>query len=220
MATCALLGEAVGTAANIAREFSTTPNGVYEAYIGLLQQRLMENGCFLPHFKREIADICKNANLMCEGDTPSNLDNLRNGIDRNNSTYGEEDYCVALPIGKAVTYSFKEPVKLSNVHLAFDSDLNRDTLPGNHIERQRSMFANRTVDSATACVSKTLVKAYSITATTRCGNTFVIADINRNLLSCVNHVAPNEKIVSISFIPKSTWGNTDTKINVFSFDVR
>ncbi len=220
MATCALLGEAVGTAANIAREFSTTPNGVYEAHIKLLQQRLMENGCFLPCFVREISDNCKNAVLSCDGEAPADLEKLRNGIDRNNQTYGDEDYRVSLPLGKSVTYTFESPVKIDNVHLAFDSDLNRDTLPGNNIEKRWSMFANRTETSATACVPKTLVKAYSVTAMTKQGDMLVIADTDRNLLSCANHTVPNEEIVSISFVPKSTWGYGETAVDVFSFDFR
>ena len=40
MATCALLGEAVGEAANVAREFGLTPQGVYDEKLDLLQQPL------------------------------------------------------------------------------------------------------------------------------------------------------------------------------------
>ena len=220
MATCALLGEAVGTAANIAREFSLTPDGVYENKMNLLQQRLMENGCFLPHFRRDIAEVCQNAVLTCDGDVPRNLENLRNGIDRNNHTYGEEDFRVSLSLGKAVTYSFAQPTRLSTVHLQFDTDLDRVTLPGAPIERQRSTLSNRTQNTATVCLPKTLVKGYSLTATTKSGETVIIAETDRNLLGCVNYEMPDDEIVSISFVPKSTWGDEKTAVDVFSFDFR
>jgi len=220
MATCALLGEAVGTAANIAREFTLSPHGVYEEKIHLLQQRLMENGCFLPHFRRDIAEVCRNATLTCEIEAPVNLDNLRNGIDRNNHTYGSEDQRVCLPLGQAVTYTFDTPVSLSNVHLQFDTDLNRDTLPGDVIDRQRTMKANRTEDYVTVCMPKTLIKGYRLTAVTENGNTVTLAENDRNLLGCVNHTVPNGSYLSISLIPLTTWGEDDTDVRIFSFDVR
>lgn len=220
MATCALLGEAVGTAANIAREFSLTPDGVYKNKIRLLQQRLMEHGCFLPHFRREIADVCQKAKLSCEGDTPSNIENLRNGIDRNNHTYGEEDYRVLLTLNKAVTYTFSQPTRLSNVHLQFDTDLDRATLPGALIERQRSTLANRTPSTTTVCLPKTLVKAYAVVAETKDGEHVEIARTDRNLLGCVNHSVPDGEFVSVSFTPIETWGDGDTGVQIFSFDLR
>jgi len=220
MATCALLGEAVGTAANIAREFSLSPHGVYEEKIHLLQQRLMENGCFLPHFRRDIAEVCRNASLTCETEAPANLDNLRNGIDRNNHTYSSEDQRVSLPLGQAVTYTFDTPVSLANVHLQFDTDLDRDTLPGDAIDRQRTMKSNRTEDYVTVCMPKTLVKGYRLTAVTDNGSTVTLAETDRNLLGCVNHAVPDGAYLSVSLIPLTTWGEDDTHVCLFSFDVR
>lgn len=216
MATCAVLGEAVGTAANIAREYRLTPHGVYEKKISLLQQRLMENGCFLPYLKRDISAVCKGATLSCEG--VQNIENLRNGIDRNNHTYGDSEQRVTLAAGKAVTYSFADAVRLSNVHLQFDTDLNRETLPGDQCEQGHSMRANRNFDSPTMCMPKTLVKSYSVTAVTETGENLLIAKSDCNLLGCVNHRLPDCPIKSISFIPYETWGSESIKI--FSFDVR
>lgn len=220
MATCALLGEAVGTAANIAREFDLSPAGVYEEKLSLLQQRLMENGCFLPHFKRGIADVCQNAKLSCDGISSEALEALRNGIDRNNYTYGETDFRVTLALGKAVTYTFDEPVKLSNIHLQFDTDLNRATLPGDSIDRKRSMRANRTADSVISCMPKTLVKAYKLTALTDRGQEITLMKTDCNLLGCVNCSAEEGVYRSVSFIPISTWEEGASTVQIFSFDVR
>ncbi|MBQ4354872.1 MAG: FAD-dependent oxidoreductase [Clostridia bacterium] len=220
MATCALLGQAVGTAANIAREFCLTPHGVYEEKITLLQQRLMENGCFLPYFRRDIAEVCRKASLVSEGEAPDNLDNLRNGIDRNNHTYGEEDYRVTLPLGKTVTYTFASPVSLSRVHLQFDTDLNRETLPGDGCERRHSMRANRTPDSPTLHMPKTLVKGYTLTAEREDGAMITLAETDRNLLGCVNVDLPEGLYRSVSFVPRTTWDEDAADVRIFSFDVR
>jgi hypothetical protein len=54
MATCATLGQAVGTAAAIAVRDDLSPRGVYENRIKELQQMLMDDDCYLPWHKREI----------------------------------------------------------------------------------------------------------------------------------------------------------------------
>lgn len=217
MATCALLGEAVGEAANVAREFGLTPQGVYDEKLGLLQQRLMEHGCFLPRFARTIGDVCTGAALTGEGE---NLHVLRDGIDRNNHTYGEDDHSVLLTLGSPVTYTFAEPAALANIHLAFDSDLDRKTLPGDGCEQRHSMRANRTAQSPTMHMPKTLVKGYRVTAVTENEETVVLAETERNLLQCVNIPAAG-KYISVTFTPVSTWGDPDdAAVRVFSFDVR
>ncbi len=54
MATCALLGQAVGTAASIAVKYSLTPRGVYGEKIEELKQMLMDDDSYLPFNKRKI----------------------------------------------------------------------------------------------------------------------------------------------------------------------
>ncbi len=216
MATCALLGEAVGEAANIAREFALSPAGVYAEKLDLLQQRLMEHGCFLPRFARTIAEICQNAALTGEAE---DLDVLRDGIDRNNHTYGEDDHSITLPLGKPVTYTFASPTVLHNIHLAFDSDLDRKTLPGDECERRHSMRANVTPDSPTMCMPKTLVKGYRLTATDAQGNAVTLAEVDTNLLQCVN-VPLCGTYTSVTFVPVASWDADATDVAVFSFDLR
>ena len=216
MATCALLGEAVGEAANVAREFGLTPHGVYEEKLDLLQQRLMEHGCFLPRFARTISDVCRNAALTGEADR---LDVLRDGIDRNNHTYGEEDHSTVLPLGKAVTYTFDAPVQLANIHLAFDSDLDRATMPGDWCEKRHSMRANRTAESPTMWMPKTLVKGYRLTAVTASGETVTLAETERNLLQCVS-IPADGAYTAVTFVPLSTWDDGAESACVFSFDLR
>ena len=125
-----------------------------------------------------------------------------------------------LPLGSAVTYSFDTPVRLSRVHLQFDTDLNRETLPGDVIDRQRSMRANRTESSVTVCMPKTLVKGYRLTAVTADGTTVTLAETDRNLLGCVNHDLPDDSYASVSFVPLTTWGEDAENVRIFSFDLR
>ena len=219
MATCATLGEAAGTAANIAREFSTSPRGVYREHIGLLQQRLMENGCFLPHVKREIPAFVLEAELT--GGVPD-ADRLRNGIDRTNRIWGPEDQGCAVPLGQAVGYRFAEPMRISNIHLALDSDLARVTLPGDDCERRHTMRANVWWEdekkSPTMTMPGTLVKAYRIEGLDEAGEVVFSAEEDCNALQCVN-VKTDVLVKELRFIPLSLWGEGESA-HILSFDAR
>ena len=53
MRTTCLMGQAVGTAAAVARQHQTTPRGVYQQYIKELQQALLKDGCYLMGVRNE-----------------------------------------------------------------------------------------------------------------------------------------------------------------------
>jgi hypothetical protein len=217
MATCATLGEAAGTAADIAREFGTSPRGVYRDRIGLLQQRLMENGCFLPRIEREIPAFIREADLLADG-----TENLRNGRDRTNRIWGPEDQGVRVPLGSPVGYRFKTPVRIRNVHLALDSDLARASLPGDDCERRHSMRANVWWDNPAKSPSMTmpapLVKAYRIEGVTETGETVTLAEESSNLLQCVN-VKTDAVLGELRLIPLEVWGGGE-EAHILSFDAR
>lgn len=214
MATCATLGEAVGTAANIAREFDLSPRGVYEEKLALLKGRLMENGCFLPYNKREIPAF------LTEADLTPGLNNLRNGIDRTNHTYGPDDQGASFQIGEAVGYTFAKPQKIENVHIVFDSDLDRATLPGDWCERRHSMRANIVPESPTMIMPKTLAKHYVVTGITANGGTITLYEDDCNLRYCVN-IAVDAELVGLYLTVKSLWNTNDADtVHLFSFDAR
>ena len=67
MATCALLGQAIGTASAIASSHDLSCREVYTDNIKLLQQHLMEDDCHLPGLSREIPKLSLNATLRAAG---------------------------------------------------------------------------------------------------------------------------------------------------------
>ncbi len=56
MRTTCLMGQAVGTAAAIAKKYATTPRGIYQRHIKELQQTLLRDGCYLIGVKNEDPD--------------------------------------------------------------------------------------------------------------------------------------------------------------------
>ncbi len=122
MATCATIGQAVGNAAVVAVKKKTDPRGVYKHYIKELQQRILDDDCYLPGLAREASPLLENAKIIS---LQEDAGVLVNGLDR------PSDDCDNLWIGELggyVEYRFDNPELISNVRIVFDSDLNRSIL--------------------------------------------------------------------------------------------
>ena len=78
MATCALMGQAVGTACAVAKKYAVSPRGVL-GHIEELQQMLRDDDCYLLHTPRRVSVTMKNAetNLTSKEKERSVLDKHR-----------------------------------------------------------------------------------------------------------------------------------------------
>lgn len=119
MATCSLLGQAVGTAAALAIQDGLTPRQVYERKMGALQKALMEDDCYLPGLVRPMPETTQIARLTSSRGDPAPL---RNGVDR---PVGDNDNAWTGRRGDWIEYAFESPRQLHQARLVFDSDLNR-----------------------------------------------------------------------------------------------
>lgn len=212
MMTCAVLGQAIGEAASLSVEYNTTPQGVYDLHIEELQQNLMRADCFIPYITRKVGKPTENAEISgCEL-----KENLRNGIDRNNKLYGEEEQGAFCNLNDKITYTFNDPHYVETAHIVFDSDLDRLTIPGDDSERYHSMRCNIFKDSPKMHLPKTLVKDYMIE--------YVLADGTvknievKNNIKRMNEVVIDSLVKSISLIPVTLWGEQE-KVHIFSFDL-
>lgn len=210
MATCATLGQAVGTAAAIAALYGLTPHGVYEQRIAELQQTLMDDDCYLPFRRRAIPALTRNAALAC--DSPE-AENLRNGFDRAlDGAYNG----VVVPLGSAIAYTFPAPEPISRVRVVLDSDLNRDTLPECERRRERNMLHNRPLGWPDAYVPTTLLRSFRIEGVRPDGTaeTLYESQVNhRRLIS----VPVDGVYAAVRLVPLAIWG--DPLARIFSFDV-
>ncbi len=208
MATCALLGQAVGTAAAICKKYDLTPNGLYHEKTSELMQTLMNNDCFLPYKKRKISPACENAAPNAR---------LCDSKDRTHKIYGDENCGISAENGKEISYEFDEPLSVNAVHIVFDSDLNRETLNGDFCERTHATRCNVLLNSPVMHMPKTLCKEFKAVITDEVGNVNEIHVKDNRKRAYDIPVLKNVK--KISFIPLSNWGETD-KTAVFSFDFR
>ncbi len=209
MGTCAVVGEAVGTAAAIAVRNNAMPRDVYAAHLSELKQTLMDNDCYLPFNKREVSDITREAELV--SDRPD-AERLRNGYDR---TIGSEDNGWYGGIDSYITYRLSQPTHVKQVRLVFDSDLNRATLPKRERDLRRPMFSNYHLDDEPSYVPKTLVRDFVITYKTEAG--VVTVPVNGNHQRLV-FVEINAAVTEITFTPKATHGAESA--HVYAFDIK
>jgi len=201
MATCAIAGQAVGTAAAIAVARGISPREVGQRAIGRLQQALLEDDCHLPGLRREVATLGRTATLTAsEGDAEP----LRNGVDR---PVGECFNGWSAPAGAWVQYTFPQAERLGRLRLVFDSDLDRP---------QTSMLCKYPLKIEPIVPPATLVRAFRIEALDPLGqwNTVFREENNHQRLV---RVAIKTHAQALRFCPEATWGAE--RVNVFAWDV-
>ena len=201
MATCSVIGQAVGTAAALAIQNNTTPRGVGQDHIDQLQQTLMDQDAYLPWHQRAVPQISLDAKLTASCGNP---DELRTGIDR--SLDKNDNAWLA---GKAdwACYNFKQNTKLCEARFTFDSNLSR----------LKQMPARYPQKGNWESVPTSLVKNFSIEAQNDTGNWQTIQRVENNYQRLVR-VPLNITAKTIRLVIHETWG--DEQIKVFAFDVR
>jgi hypothetical protein len=118
IATCAIIGQAVGTAAALAITHDCSPRQVGQDHLNVLQQQLIEDDCYLPGVRMEIPLITQKGILTASAGDP---EPLRNGINR---PVGENENAWWWQAGDWVEYEWDEPIDLEHLNLICDSDLN------------------------------------------------------------------------------------------------
>ena len=173
-----------------------------------LQEMLLNEDCFLPSVTRAVSETCLNADLIGADDK------IRNGQDRAHRIYGtkEASYTHLAP-GSQVTYSF-QPTKVTSIHLVFSSDLNRDTLPGQGVEKERPTRANIRLDSPQLWMPLPLCREFRLLGQLK-GETVELMHITDNRKRSY-HLTPDQVFDKLILEPVSSWGGET--IDLISFD--
>ena len=127
MATCAVVGQAAGTAAAIAISENKKPAEVMGS-IKKLQQLLQKDDCFIPGFKNEDSfDLAPSSKITASScRTGCEPQNVVNGITRH---IGEDSNCwtanLISPGGEWLSFNFESPVRVRELRIKVDSDLSK-----------------------------------------------------------------------------------------------
>ena len=129
MATCAIEGQAVGTAASICKKYNVLPRDVYRAHTSELQQQLLRDGCYIIDVKNEDeADLARNASVAASSSdsVQHGPQNIVNGVAR--SEEGKPNIWISAPgepMPQHIDLDFGKPEEFNTVCLTFDTNLNK-----------------------------------------------------------------------------------------------
>ena len=211
MGTCALLGQAVGTAAAVAKKYSTTPRGVSELHIDELKQMLMEDDCYLPKNKMQHSELIMNAKLYSDG---KYVERLINGHAR---PIGDEENAWVGKCGDTITVSFDNPSYIEEISLILDSDLNRENNGSNGFVQKASTLCNTPKQFPLVHLPKTLVRDLLIEAISESGEASEIMTVKDNKRRLLN-LSVDTTCCGIRITPLSTYGCKTVRI--FSLNIK
>lgn len=190
MATCAVLGQALGTA--VAQAVKSGCH-VENVDVARLQETLMEDDHFIPWRRRKVSDLSLEAE--CTADV------IRNGLDR-----GEENLWIG-KTGECIEYTLSKDTPVCEIRLVFDADMNR---------KYHNMPCSYPLHETRFKLPKTLIKEYKIEFENEAGEISCI-HVTDNHQRLVKHKA-DACAKRVRFIPLSTNGHDDFRL--FSFEIR
>ncbi len=196
MGTCALLGQAVGTAASLLVKNGILPAELDAGGIGELQDMLEEDDVMLPGRWRKPSPLT----LAALPDPGS--ESLTNGVDR---SYAGKDNGVWLEVGGSCGYSWPAPILASSVRIVFDTNL----------MRHRRMPVEE--DFSRAVMPPMLARVFRLEV--RKSGEWSVCHEEKENFSRVRRISfePAE-IDAIRLVVEKTWGGE--KAHVFGIDVR
>lgn len=128
MATCALMGQAVGTAASMCNQKKVLPREIAKKHINELQEVLLREDMFIP--KRpanDPNDLAKKASLLFASTTSSgDAKNLINGISRDID--GALNHWQSDGLPAELQLEWESPIKLATVEIKCDTNVKRNIM--------------------------------------------------------------------------------------------
>ena len=206
MATCSVMGQAVGTAAAIAVKENCDPREVGQKHIAELQHQLMEDGCYLPGVVREVSAISRDAKYSVS-DAEKQV--LLDGWER---PRGDEKHAIAVRCGESIEMTLKEPAQNAELRMVLDPDFSRESISKRGKIKLFAIQIHIPRVGYMANMPDTLVKEMTIFAD---GKEIVHVTDNHQALLRVK-LPEGTKQVEVRF--DKSWGRDE--VGVYAFDVR
>lgn len=201
MGTCAVIGQAAGTAAALCARHGVSPRSLGRDRIASLQETLLHDDCFLPGLRRNVDPLTAAADLRGPG---SGLERSRDGVERDR---GEEKHHWEGPTGAGPELHWDRTVEIGGVRLVLDSDLNND----------KRMPCHYPVNSRRTALPSSLLRAFRVEIRSgKEGWTTVHRETeNRQRLVLL---PLGVRAGSIRIVPEETWGRRGDGARIFAFE--
>ncbi len=198
MATCAVIGQAAGTAAALCVRHGVAPAALCPRRVGELQAALMEDDAWLPGKARAIDDLSRAATLTGGGE---GIALLLDGHDRD---LGDTTHGWRGPVGGELIFRWERPVTVGGARFVFDSDLT-DT------KRMPCSFPQRGDRSA---MPGSLARAFRVDAWRGDGWETLFREDDNDLR--VVYAPIGVETTRLRFVPEATWGAD--AVSLFGFE--
>jgi len=132
MGTCAVGGQATGTAAAMAVRYGCTPRQIGQQRMTELQQTLLKQDCYIPGFSnQDEKDLARTAHITSSSQTAQGApQQVANGISRSeNGVFNGWESESLGETGQTITLSLPKEAALREVRLTFDTDLSHEIMP-------------------------------------------------------------------------------------------
>ncbi|WP_395089674.1 FAD-dependent oxidoreductase [Armatimonas sp.] len=198
MGTCAVIGQAAGTAAALCVKNRCAPANLD---VHLLQNTLLDDDCFLPGFTRPLSELAQKA-MLCSTEG-HDAEKVRDGRDRDRP---ESEHAWTGALGGALEYHWNEAVHLGGVRLTLDSDLSNE-------KRMAHVYPQKTRAHA---VPASLLQGFRLDireSATGAWNT--VHQTTQNYQRLLRIGLPGVRATSIRLVPESTWGAESARVFAF-----
>lgn len=196
MATCAVIGQAVGTAAALcATENRTSESLTTGRDLRRLQQMLMDGDAWLPGRTRDIDELARAAKLSADH---GNAEVLIDGHDRDREDSG---HSWRGPVGSAIEFAWESPVNVGGLRLTLDSNLAND----------KRMPCSYPQKGDRCLVPNSLLRTLRVEAKQGDGTWAPAGRIEDNYQRLVR-LPINMVTAGLRLIPEATWGSDEAII--------
>lgn len=156
MLTCAIMGQAAGTAAATAVKNNLNPRKTGQKFIKQIQQQLLKDDCYIPSVKNEDErDYARVSVIKCSSQTSGNeCENVINGVSR---IVKDESNCwesSEIKDKEWISLKLPEITSVGQIRIYFDSDYSLEIYPTQAKWHRANIITEKTPD--------TIVKDFSI----------------------------------------------------------
>ena len=203
MGTCAVGGQAVGTAAALAIKYNCDPPDIND-HMDELQQKLLKDDCYLPGIaNHDEEDLARRAKVFAEAGS-EHPEAVINGVTRNEQDVVNEWTSALLPA--RLWLQWDESICLSELQITFDTNLSRSI---------KQTMSSKRIKEQTLGLPPELTKDYSVVLYEK-GKEVARQEVRGNYQR-MNRVAfPNVRCDKAEIIVLATYGDSKARI----FEVR
>lgn len=206
MATCALMGQAVGTAATICNKKNILPREVGQKHIKELQEQLMRDDVFIPKRPaKDPSDLARKSSLIFASTTSSgDVQNLLNGTSRD--IYGKINHWQSDGLPAELQLEWENPISISKVELKCDTNVKRNIMMRKD-SRNDELFGNS--------IPKEMLKSLSLQGRVN-GQWVDLGSIDENRTRLIKFHFKPTRLTAVKLMMTETYGAENIKL----FEVR